>query len=337
MRGLNFMRHMSEIPQISDKVNGSTCHNPGATGSLRDMRIRSAILGGMLALAIAVMAGRPVMAEALMPFETGDTFQTPAFPAIGGGLSVDKQFVWTGADPVARPVRTEIVVRTGATLRPVSRSAWLPDTRWDHRAEAETWTRATMTAVRDAGLTDVLPRDIAAWCPAYPDNDDVRRAAFWTGALSALAYYESTHNPRAVGGGGLYHGLLQILPSTARQYGCEARTGEALRDGTANLQCAVRIAAENIIRDVAVAREDGRDAGIARDWGPMTVDARRDSMADWTRSQDYCQLQTLVAEAPRPPARPWTLDEATVAPDAEAISLAMLEEDIRRLRAIPRS
>jgi Transglycosylase SLT domain len=301
------------------------------------MRSRSAILGGMVALALGVMAGSSALAEAVMPSESGDTILTPAFPALNGGMPFDgQQFAWTGVAPVARPV-PDVVVRTGATLRPVARSAWVPDMRWDARPEAEEWTRATMAAVRDAGLTEVLPVDIATWCPAYPGNDELRRAAFWTGVLSALTRHESTHNPEAVGGGGLYHGLLQILPSTARQYGCTATTGAELRDGTANLQCAVRIAAENVIRDGAVAREDGRNAGIARDWGPMTVAARRAEMAEWTRAQDYCQLQTLVAEAPRPPARPWTLVATADAPDAEAISLAMLEEDIRRLRAIPRS
>lgn len=297
------------------------------------MRSRSAILGGMVAIALVVMAGQTAMAEAVMPSDTGETIATPAFTAIGGAASLAP--VWTGVTPTLRPARA--VVQTGAPLRPEARPDWVPEMRWDARSEAEEWTRATMAAVRAAGLTEVLPADIATWCPAYPANDEMRRAAFWTGVLSALARHESTHDPRAVGGGGLYYGLLQILPSTARQYGCEATSGEALRDGTANLECAVRIAAENVIRDGAVAREDGRNAGIARDWGPMTVAARRTEMAEWTRAQDYCQLETLVAVAPRPPARPWTLVATGESPDAEAISLALLEEDIRRLRAIPRS
>jgi hypothetical protein len=129
--------------------------------------------------------------------------------------------------------------------------------------------------------------------------------------------------------------LLQILPSTARQYGCSARTGEDLRDAEANLQCAVLISAENVIRDEAVARDDGRNAGLARDWGPMTVESRREEMAAWTRAQDYCELPTGVLEAPLPPARPWTLIEADAAPDAGDVQLAMLSAEIREVRAIP--
>ena len=245
--------------------------------------------------------------------------------------------------PMARPdhmLRYPVLVRTGATLRPRPRDDSLiagpvPAMRWDHRPDAELWTRATLAAVRDSGLTEIVPDDIATWCPAYPHAGARDRAAFWAGVLSALARHESTHNPRAVGGGGLYFGLLQILPSTARQYGCEARSGEALKDGAANLECAVRIAAKNIIRDDAVARDGGRNAGIARDWGPMTVASRRAEMAAWTSAQDYCTAPVTVLAAPLPPARPWTLVATAHQHHTGTISLALLSDDIRELRAIP--
>jgi hypothetical protein len=245
--------------------------------------------------------------------------------------------------PMARPdhmLRYPVLVRTGAPLRPRLRDDSLlagpvPAMRWDHRPDAERWTRATLAAVRASGLTEIVPDDIATWCPAYPHAGERDRAAFWAGVLSALARHESTHDPRAVGGGGLYYGLLQILPSTARQYGCDARTGEALKDGPANLQCAVRIAARNIIRDDAVARDDGRNAGIARDWGPMTVASRRAEMAAWTSAQDYCAAPVTVLAAPLPPARPWTLVATASGHHTGTISLALLSDDIRDLRAIP--
>ncbi len=246
--------------------------------------------------------------------------------------------------PMARPdhmLRHPVLVRTGAPLRPRLRDDSIlggpvPVMRWDHRPDAERWTRATLAAVRASGLIEVVPDDIATWCPAYPHAGARDRAAFWAGVLSALARYESTHDPRAVGGGGLYYGLLQILPSTARQYGCEARTAEALKDGPANLECAVRIAARNIIRDDAVARDNGRNAGIARDWGPMTVAARRAEMAAWTSAQEYCTAPVTVLAAPLPPSRPWTLRSvAAVRADTETINLALLSDDVRDLRAIP--
>jgi len=301
------------------------------------MRTPFVILGGIMALALTVALARPALSEAVPPADV--VLQAPSL-VVSPALTVAANPVapLTVPRPAARPlhmVRYPVVVQTGATVRPVARSDWVPEMRWDHRDGAEAWTRATMAAVEAAGLPEVLPEDIAAWCPAYARGDGTRRAAFWVGVLSALARYESNHDPRAVGGGGLYYGLLQIMPSTARQYGCEARTGDALRDAQANLACAVRISAENVIRDEAVARDDGRNAGLARDWGPMTVASRREEMAAWTRSQDYCELPTGVLQAPLPPARPWTLIEADAAPDAGDIELAMLSTEIRELRAIP--
>ena len=279
----------------------------------------------------AVATGRPSAA--------GD-----AGAALGAQLLDDLMIVVPLPRRASRPADHgvhPVIVLSGASLRPQARpdaglvSGPLPQMRWDHRAEAEDWTRATLAAVDAAGLPDVIPADIATWCPAYRQGDARDRAAFWAGLLSALARHESTHDPRAVGGGGLYHGLLQILPATARQYGCEARSPEALRDGEANLECAVRIAARNVLRDAAIARDGGRNAGLARDWGPMTVAARRAEMAAWTAAQDYCSVRTAVLTAPLPPARPWTLASMPAPAGPETIELAMLSQDIRDLRAIP--
>jgi hypothetical protein len=298
------------------------------------MRMPNVILGGMLALALTALSGQPALSEAVAP---PDMVLQPAAP-IAAAVTGEALPLWQGTRPMARPahmLRYPVVVQTGASLRPVARDDWQPAMRWDHRSDAALWTRAAMAAVQEAGLPEVTPDDIAAWCPAYMRNDDRGRAAFWTGVLSALARYESNHDPHAVGGGGLYHGLLQILPSTARQYGCEAGTGEALRNATANLECAVRISAKNVIRDDAVARNGDRNAGLARDWGPMTVDARAAEMAAWTREQDYCSLPTGVLSAPLPPARPWSLTALAETPDAGAVELAMLSDDVREIRAIP--
>lgn len=163
-----------------------------------------------------------------------------------------------------------------------------PAMRWDHKPQAALWTRASQQALRNHGsaLTDMVPADIETWCPAYPDAGPGKRRAFWTGLLSALAKHESTWNPKAVGGGGRWFGLVQISPATARGYGCAARSGEALKNGPANLSCAIRIWAQTVPRDGVVARGRG---GVAADWGPFTVAAKRQDMAGWTRAQTYCQ------------------------------------------------
>ncbi|WOI55298.1 transglycosylase SLT domain-containing protein [Palleronia sp. LCG004] len=160
----------------------------------------------------------------------------------------------------------------------------LPVARWDFRPESNDWTEATLAALKAHGsaLPRMVPADYAQWCPGYPDQSAENRAAFWTGLMSALAKHESTWNPEAVGGGGAWYGLVQIAPATARGYGCDARTGSALKDGVANLRCAVRIAAAQVSRRGSI------DRGM-RDWGPFHSSAKRAEMSAWTRAQSYCQ------------------------------------------------
>lgn len=164
-----------------------------------------------------------------------------------------------------------------------------PRMLWDGRPGAADWTATALQAVaaEDDKLTQVVPRDIAAWCPDYPQASVEDRRAFWAGLLSAVAKHESTWNPAAVGGGGRWFGLLQIAPATARQYGCSATSAGALKDGGANLACAIEIASVNVARDRAVAG-DGR-AGLGRDWGPFRSSQKRAEMAAWTAVQDYCR------------------------------------------------
>ncbi|MCU0801342.1 MAG: transglycosylase SLT domain-containing protein [Rhodobacteraceae bacterium] len=165
----------------------------------------------------------------------------------------------------------------------------LPLMRWDHRAEADQWTEATLATVAqyDAALAGRVPADVAAWCPGYESASLEERRAFWVAMFSALAKHESTWNPAAAGGGGRWIGLTQISPATARQYDCEAQSVAALKDGTANLACAVRIAAAQVGRDGLVA--GGGNRGMGRDWAPFRAASKRADMAGWVSDQAYCQ------------------------------------------------
>jgi len=176
-----------------------------------------------------------------------------------------------------------------ACAAPVSRDA-VPVMRWDHRPEAKIWTERTITAVEQRGdvLTSLVPKDIDTWCPGYATADLEDRRAFWAGLFSALAKHESTWNPVAEGGGGLWIGLTQIDPRTARAYGCSAQSASALKDGGDNLSCAIRIASVQVPKDNMVSGPQGRH-GVGRDWGPMRSAEKRAEMAAWTRSQSYCQ------------------------------------------------
>jgi Transglycosylase SLT domain len=185
----------------------------------------------------------------------------------------------------------------------LSMNDFQPSMRWDHRQEAPEWTGRTLVAVagEDAKLADLVPGDITTWCPGYPSATKAERRLFWVGLLSALAKHESTWNPNASGGGGKWIGLTQIAPSTARQYGCSARTSAALKDGSANLACAVEIMADNVAADNMVAGTRGT-RGLGRDWAPFRKASKRSDMAAWVSQQAYCQPAAKAARfAPRSP------------------------------------
>lgn len=188
-------------------------------------------------------------------------------------------------------------------LRPPARTAHLPRTRWQHMGGNELWTRAALSALKDHGkpLVDLVPADIATWCPKYPTATEAERRAFWVGFMSALAKYESTYKANAVGGGGLWYGLLQILPSTARGYKCNVGTGAALKNGAANLSCAVRIMAHTVPRDGVIhGYKKRKGQGVTADWGPMHSAPKRRNMANWLKRQNYCK----PVDATRPKIRP---------------------------------
>lgn len=191
-------------------------------------------------------------------------------------------------------------------VRPVARDSNMPNTRWTHQPTHVLWNRAALSALKSHGraLVEMVPDDYAKWCPAYRMAPDEDRQAFWVGFLSALAKFESTYKPRAVGGGGKWFGLVQISPATARGYGCNVGTGEALRDGAANLSCAVRIMAVTVPRDGVIHRRDSNWRGVSADWGPMRSSSKRADMAGWLRKQPYCQSKSMIRPKARPAALP---------------------------------
>ena len=178
----------------------------------------------------------------------------------------------------------------------LSMNDFQPAMRWDHRQEAPQWTGRTLIAVagEDDKLAGVVPADITTWCPGYAAASLAERRLFWVGLLSALAKHESTWNPRASGGGGKWIGLTQIAPSTARQYGCSARTSAALKDGSANLACAVEIMADNVAADGMISGSRGT-RGLGRDWAPFRKASKRAEMAKWVSQQRYCQADSRTA------------------------------------------
>lgn len=166
-------------------------------------------------------------------------------------------------------------------------AASLPPMRWEHRPESTEWTSAALSALNTHGaaLPALIPGDIATWCPGYPKASETYRKAFWVGLLSALAKHESTWNPTAVSRNGKWFGLLQISPGTARGYGCDATSGQALKNGSANLSCGIRIMASTVSRDGVVSQGM---RGVAADWGPFHSRRKRTDMIAWVSQQPYC-------------------------------------------------
>ena len=164
-----------------------------------------------------------------------------------------------------------------------------PPMQWDHHPEGAEWTESTLVALstKDPLLSQRIPADIETWCPGYAEAPLEERRAFWAGLLSAVAKYESTWNPVASGGGGRWIGLMQISPRSAANYGCEATSVGELKDGEANLECAVEIMSEQVAKDGLVA--GGGNRGIGRDWAPLRSGEKRAAMAAWTSEQPYCQ------------------------------------------------
>lgn len=301
----------------------------GKAGSVPPMNAPRAILGGLLALLTSVVQAYSAPAighvtaryEAAAPAAVAVAVHAPtaADPRPRARPDVAR-LALAGFRPQARPpymVRYPVTVETtAATIRPKARPTFVPRARWDSRPGSAMWTRAAMSAVgtQGADLSEVVPRDIERWCPAYATNSDELRSAFWVGMMSALSHFESTMNPGAVGGGGLWFGLLQISPDTAFRYGCRASSGDGLTDAEDNLSCAARIMSVTVRRDQAVALYDGRWRGVAADWGPMTDPAKIEAMANWTSQQAYCQ----PLDALRPRARPASFGsyaQATAEPD----------------------
>ncbi len=259
-------------------------HRPMIRGTEMARRV------ALAALACAGLAGQG-WAEAPSPHDP-----------LAAAKRIDRDLQLTAMDGDATTAPADDPVQVRPRLRPAA----VPHARWSHRAEAPLWTRAALSALGDhaAPLVRMVPDDIETWCPAYPQADARTRAAFWVGFVSALTQHESTYRPDAVGGGGRWYGLMQILPATARGYGCRARSGAALKNGADNLSCALRIMARTVPRDGVIHGHSERSGrawrGVSADWGPMRSGAKRVDIASWLRAQSYCQPLSHLRPKPRP-------------------------------------
>ena len=169
----------------------------------------------------------------------------------------------------------------------VGASVVRPQVGWDVSPKSEIWTTAALAALdtHGAALPAIVPDDIEAYCPGYPDATEAERKAFWVALLSALSKHESTWRPGVSGGDGRWHGLLQISPGTAKGYGCKATTAQELKVGADNLACGIRIMAVTVPRDGVIS---AGMQGVAADWGPFHQSRKRSDIQERTRAQPFC-------------------------------------------------
>ncbi|WP_245781140.1 transglycosylase SLT domain-containing protein [Celeribacter neptunius] len=256
-----------------------------------------------------------------------------ALPALAADETTPVQ---TTSETVSKPAPSVLSTMTApafthpvlASPRPLPRpyEIKMPKLRWKSQSKGPAWTRSAMKAVASHGqaLVRTVPQDIDSWCPGYRSQDANGRAAFWSGLLSTLSYHESTWRETAVGGGGLWYGLVQIAPPTARLYKCQAGTGEALKNGEMNLSCAVRIMNRTVARDQVVSRGM---RGVAADWGPFHSERKREDMRRWLAAQPFCR--PMLTSSPIPVARPGSMappmPEIPVLPVIEAFADPRLE------------
>ena len=127
--------------------------------------------------------------------------------AILCGLALAGQAAFANPDPAGAvalhaplsPPAAEISrLAVPESLRPKARKTIVvPKARWDNIEGSRSWSIAALRGLRAQAsqLPDLVPRDIAEYCPAYPSAGRTQREAFWVGLISALAWHESTPSP----------------------------------------------------------------------------------------------------------------------------------------------
>ena len=149
------------------------------------------------------------------------------------------------------------------------------------------WTQAALAALNAEGVTllSAMPADVMQFCPGYATQTRENRAAFWAGLMSAVARHDGMARTGLRG----TSRLLRISRPAAQENGCDGSMG----DGADNARCAVRIMAQAIARDGAIAggAEDAWRGwrGLARSWLPLRSSQSRGEIASWTRRQSYCR------------------------------------------------
>jgi hypothetical protein len=175
-------------------------------------------------------------------------------------------------------------------------------TFWSQLPEGNKWTYFTQRAIAKygQGLLNSTPRDVAEYCPRYPELSRSQRGDFWVHFIAKLAYFESSYNPQTSyvelfydnnGNPVVSRGLLQISKESANgaNYRCGIKDEKELHDPKTNLECGVRILNKWVTNDgVIVAKEGDKWRGVARYWGVLRDGVKRAKITESLVSLPMC-------------------------------------------------
>jgi hypothetical protein len=122
---------------------------------------------------------------------------------------------------------------------------------WDNKTIGSTWSKVVLEEFRARKSNLEQARDIDDFCPAYDQVSDEKKETCWLRILSAMAYFESGHNPQATyreHTGGLSVGLLMMNA----EHCPNAPSETALKNGESNIRCAFVRMEKLILRDQAI-------------------------------------------------------------------------------------
>lgn len=164
------------------------------------------------------------------------------------------------------------------------------------------WTQAGERSVAATALPDLIPNDIALFCPSYAGLNAAHRTRFWVGLISAMARPESNFKPEtkylepeitdAAGKNVTSRGLLQISLESANQraYSCGIDRAEDLHDPAVNLACAAKIMSYWVKKERSIAAQAKPAIGASRYWS--TLRAWRHHLPEitgFTKALEFCR------------------------------------------------
>lgn len=170
-------------------------------------------------------------------------------------------------------------------------------------ADADKWTEKLKQEIIRRRLVDIMPTDVATFCPGYARADEQGKLVAWMHLFTIMAKYESSYNPKTfymepppLG----YHsiGLFQLSYEDQPNYPeCALSKKEKnLEDGVTNIKCAVTIFSKLVTKDNRIAGKVGGGwKGGARYWSVLRYENKGkprpsyNSIVAYMKSVEVCK------------------------------------------------